>query len=201
MIGLENTSTGRIKVGYKDRIQHLMLQSINKFLLTGLPGCGKTTVMMNLAGILKTRKIAGFYTQEIRIKGQRTGFSLQTLSGTKSILSSINFKRGPRVGRYRVDVDGFEQIVLSELSLKRKVDLYSIDEIGKMECFSGKFIDAVNQILDSDTSLVATIAQKGPGFIEQIKERRDIELIKVTTENRDSLPSKISSQLNFYKHY
>ena len=174
-----------------------MLQRINKFLLTGLPGCGKTTVIMNLADILKTRKIAGFYTQEIRIKGQRTGFSLQTLSGTKSILSSINLKRGPRVGKYRVDVDGFEQIVLSELSLKREADLYLIDEIGKMECFSGKFIDAVNQILNSNIPLVATVAQKGSGFIKQIKERKDVELIKVTAENRDSLPSEISSQFNF----
>lgn len=197
MNGLENTSTGRIKAGYKDRMQNLMKNSINKFWLTGLPGCGKTTVVMNLADIIKTRKIAGFYTQEIRVKGQRTGFSLQTFSGKKSILSSINFKRGPRVGRYRVDVDGFEQIVLSELSLKREADLYLIDEIGKMECFSVKFIGAVNQILDSDIPLVATVAQKGPDFIKLIKERKDVELIKVTTENRDSLPSEISSLLNF----
>jgi len=121
-----------------------MQKKINKFLLTGLPGCGKTTVIMRLADMLKARKIAGFYTQEIRDAGQRTGFLLQTFGGGKSVLSSINFKNGPKVGRYRVDVEGFEQAVLPELAINNKdVDLYLIDEIGKMECFSSKFIEMI----------------------------------------------------------
>jgi nucleoside-triphosphatase len=173
-----------------------MEEKVNKFLLTGLPGCGKTTVIMRLADMLKTKKVAGFYTQEIRDAGQRTGFSLQTFSGKKSVLSSINFKNGPRVGRYRVDIKGFEQTVLPELAINKDLDLYLIDEIGKMECFSGKFIEAIKQILDGSVPLVATVALKGSGFIAQVKERKDVELITVTAENRGLLPTKISGCLN-----
>ena len=173
-----------------------MQKKINKFLLTGLPGCGKTTVIMRLADMLKTGKIAGFYTQEIRNTGQRTGFSLQTFGGQKSVLSSINLKNGPKVGRYRVDVKGFEQTVLPELVKNKAVDLYLIDEIGKMECFSSRFIEMIKQILNSSLPLVATVALKGSGFIADVKEREDVKLITVTAENRNMLPSKISSQLN-----
>jgi len=173
-----------------------MQKRINKFLLTGLPGCGKTTVIMHLADMLKTKKISGFYTQEIRDAGQRTGFSLHTFGGEKSVLSSINFKNDPRVGRYRVDIEGFEQAVLPELTINNKeADLYLIDEIGKMECFSSKFIKIIKQILDSSIPLVATVALKGFGFIAQVKERKDIELIAVTVENRNLLPARILRQL------
>jgi nucleoside-triphosphatase len=152
---------------------------------------------MRLADMLKTKNVAGFYTQEIRDTGQRTGFSLQTFGGQRTVLSSVNFKSGPRVGRYRTDVERFEQAVLPELAINNKdADLYLIDEIGKMECFSGKFIEMIKQILNSNMPLVATVALKGSGFIAQIKEREDIELITVIVENRDLLPSTISSRLN-----
>jgi nucleoside-triphosphatase len=40
-------------------------------LITGLPGTGKTTVVMRLADRLKRMKAAGFYTEEIRTGGAR----------------------------------------------------------------------------------------------------------------------------------
>ena len=154
-------------------------------------------MIMRLSDMLKTKKISGFYTKEIREAGQRTGFSLQTFGGKKSLLSSINSKNGPKVGRYRVDVKGFEQTVLSEFTINNKdSDLYLIDEIGKMECFSGRFIEVIKQILDGSLPLVATVALKGSGFIAEVKEHKDIELITVAAENRDLLPSKILRKLS-----
>jgi nucleoside-triphosphatase THEP1 len=34
-----------------------------KILLTGLPGCGKTTAVMRIVENLDSEKLAGFYTQ------------------------------------------------------------------------------------------------------------------------------------------
>jgi nucleoside-triphosphatase len=41
-------------------------RSITNFLLSGPPGCGKTTVLRRLAERLGDLRLAGFYTQEIR---------------------------------------------------------------------------------------------------------------------------------------
>ena len=44
-----------------------------------------------------------------------------------------------------------------------------IDEIGKMECYSEKFKKLLKEILDSEKRVIATIALKGSGTIEEIK--------------------------------
>ena len=59
--------------------------------------------------------------------------------------------------------------------------------LGKMECFSELFMALMRQILDGDVPLLGTIALKGGGFIEQVKQRDDVELITVAPNNRDEL--------------
>ena len=44
-------------------------------LLTGPPRVGKTTLIMRVIEKIKNRGIGGFYTEEIREKGVRTGFN------------------------------------------------------------------------------------------------------------------------------
>jgi len=56
-----------------------------KILLTGLPGCGKTTAVMQIIANLDPKKVAGFYTQEIRRNNTRKGFSWNRLDGAASL--------------------------------------------------------------------------------------------------------------------
>jgi nucleoside-triphosphatase THEP1 len=46
-------------------------------------------------------------------------------------------------------------------------------------------------VLDSPVPVLATIAAKGGKFIAEIKARPDVELLTVTSENRDGLPEGI----------
>jgi nucleoside-triphosphatase THEP1 len=41
--------------------------------------------------------------------------------------------------------------------------------------------------LDSEKEVIATIALKGSGLIEEIKKRHDIKLFELTKSNRDAL--------------
>jgi nucleoside-triphosphatase len=50
-------------------------------LLTGSPGCGKTTLLKRLAKELEHFQPVGFYSQEIREEGVRKGFGLTSLDG------------------------------------------------------------------------------------------------------------------------
>jgi nucleoside-triphosphatase len=75
------------------------------------------------------------------------------------------------------------------------VDLFVVDEIGKMECFSDKFVDAICRLLDSDRSLLATVAQKGPGLIREVKSRAGIQLLHLSTANRNEVTQQVIDML------
>src|SRR6266480_93311 len=51
-----------------------------KVLLTGRPGCGKTTLIKRVVNEL-AQPAGGFYTEEIRERGERVGFKIITLDG------------------------------------------------------------------------------------------------------------------------
>jgi len=135
-------------------------------------------------------------TQEIRKHGQRVGFEAIGLSGRSATLAHIDFHGPHRVGRYGVDLDGFEAIVEHELGQPaREVDLFVIDEIGKMECLSRIFVEAVTRALDGPVPVLATIAAKGGGVIANAKARPDVEIATVTTANRDRLPDELAQRI------
>jgi len=182
-----------------------------KILLTGVPGCGKTTAVMKIIENLSREKVAGFYTQEIRENNKRKGFSWASLDGATGILSHIDIK-GPaypeacpsgrplRVGKYGVNVEGFEEAVVPILDVDYSdAELFVIDEIGKMECFSKKFVAAVRRLFASDKSVLATVAQKGSGLIFEVKNHPDVKLFNLTVKSRDKTIAEISQILSFLK--
>ncbi len=165
-------------------------ESVN-VLLTGRPGIGKTTLIKRLVEATTLSK-GGFYTEEVREKGQRVGFSLTTLDGKKSLLAHINIKSPYRVGRYSVDIDTFETIGVESIRKALSTnELIIIDEIGRMELFSSKFRDIVLQALKTGR-VVATIKKGRGGFIDEIKSRKDARVLEVNLENRETLSSKLA---------
>ena len=165
-------------------------------LITGTPGVGKTTLIKRLAESLESLHPAGFYTQEIREAGVRKGFELATFDGRKGVLSHVDIDSPLRVGKYRVDVAGFEGFLDAIDFLNPATGVIIVDEIGKMECLSEKFQNLLKQVLDSDKLVIATIALKGGGIIADTKRRRDVTLFEITRRNRDSLLSEILALLD-----
>lgn len=168
-------------------------------LITGLPGTGKTTLIIKLSEQLKQLSLSGFYTSEIREQGVRKGFEIQSLDGRKGLLSHVDIRSPYRVGKYRVDIVGFEKFLDSLDLMSGKSRLIIIDEIGKMECLSLKFKQILMSLLDSEKAVIATIALKGGGIISQIKRRDDVILYKISEANRLSLLSDILN--NFSKRF
>ena len=171
-----------------------------KILLTGLPGCGKTTAIMKVIESFDCEKVAGFYTQEIRQDNTRKGFCWRRLDGAAGILAHVEIKSRFKVGKYSVDVAGFEESVVPILDVERAdIELFVIDEIGKMECYSEKFIAAVRRLLSSDKSVLATVARKGAGLISEVKNHPDTKLFHLTREGRDETIAEILQILSFLK--
>jgi nucleoside-triphosphatase len=60
-----------------------------------------------------------------------------------------------------------------------------------MECLSARFTKIINDVLNSDKPLIATIAQKGGGLIADLKKRSDVQLFHLTHENQEETVGRI----------
>lgn len=157
--------------------------------LTGAPSSGKTTAIKKV--IMSLRYPAtGFYTEEERVAGLRVGFLMKTLDGKSGYLAHKDIRSDFHVRRYGVSIDNIETIAVPSIKPRNK-HLIILDEIGKMECFSGLFREAGLIALDSPNIVIGTIPFGGDEFIRRIKNREDMEIHEVTPENRDSLPAMI----------
>ena len=158
-------------------------------LITGRPGIGKTTAAEAIRDELEDRgwTLAGFVTREIREDGRRVGFEMITLDGDTSTLAHVDLPP-PNISKYGVDLEALEDVVRETLDPEADADAYIVDEIGKMECMSDKFIDALDRLLDGDRPVVATVGTADWGFMGDVKERDDVEVREITTANRDEIP-------------
>jgi nucleoside-triphosphatase len=167
---------------------------ITNMLLTGAPGCGKTTVLERAAEHLGDLRLAGFLTVELREHGQRVGFEAVGLGGRRAILAHVRFPSLVSVGRYGVEPDRLVPLIEEELVRPPgSVDAFLIDEIGKMECHCPQFISSMRTLLGTPVPLVATIALRGGGFIAEVKNRPDVQIVEVTQANRQKLPGQIAA--------
>ncbi len=166
-----------------------------RILLTGPPGCGKTTVVQRVAARL-AGQAAGFYTREVREQGVRVGFEIVTLDGQTVLLSHVDFPGPHRVGKYGVDLENLHRVGLPALEARPGIDLVVVDEVGKMECLSPRFVAAMERLWAQPVALLITVAEKGGGYMAALKEKPDKVLIAMTPKNRDGLPERILQLLN-----
>lgn len=129
--------------------------------ITGAPGSGKSTLCKRLIEALPTVKIGGILTQDIREGRDRVGFAiLDIATGQRGLLAHRALKAGPRVGRYRVNLDDIERIAVPALEhAMREAQLIVIDEIAPMELCSPRFVEAVMRVLDSPKDLLVTFKE------------------------------------------
>lgn len=161
-------------------------------LLTGPPRVGKTTLVLRVLDSLPQGTACGFVTREVRREGRRVGFEVETLSGESGTLAHVDIRSRHRVGRYGVDLAAFERLALPLIDPTRaNSPLIVIDEIGKMECFSARFRQLVVAAIESDRSVLATIALRGNRFMEGLKSHPEVSLLRVTHNNRDELAGQV----------
>jgi len=160
-------------------------------LITGPPRSGKTTLVMKLLESIPPARTAGLYPEEIKEHGARKGFSLTNLSGHRSVLSHVDIKGPRRVGKYKVDIEGFNRFL--EGIHFDGAEVVVVDEIGKMEAMSTRFRELITKLMASGKTVVATIALRGDAFIEGVKKTPGVKLFTLTPENRGALLDEIKT--------
>jgi nucleoside-triphosphatase len=162
-------------------------------LITGSPGVGKTTLLLRVIEALRAKgyRVGGMVSREVRSCGTRVGFEILDLTDKSKHgwLAHVNQKKGPHVGKYRVNLEDLDSVgVEAILKAVKECDVIAIDEIGPMELFSENFRRAVLEAFESGKLVLAVVHWKARDkLIDAAKTREDAEIFTVTFENRARL--------------
>jgi nucleoside-triphosphatase len=94
---------------------------------------------------------------------------------------------------YGVDIDVLDSIGVGAISeANEKAEVIVIDEVGKLEVESERFVIVVKEVLDSDKPLILTLHKKSRNpLLQDIRRRDDVRILEVTPINKNILPYKI----------
>src|SRR5207244_8084469 len=100
------------------------------------------------------------------------------------------------------DLSALESIGIKAIrDAVRARQLLVIDEIGPMEIRSAMFRDAVNEALESEVPLLATIYARSLPFTDAIKSRADVTLIELRPNNRERLVSELADRIQAFPEH
>ncbi len=155
--------------------------------VTGRPGIGKTTLIERVLAALDI-DAGGFYTRELLDDGRRVGFSIVGLHGEQGVLAHVDHESSFRVGKYGVNCEDLERVGVRAIDEAVKHSgLIVMDEIGRMELCSQAFQGAVGRALSSPTPVLGTIQDRSNAFLDSVRARPDVKILRVSTGNRECL--------------
>ncbi|MFQ5940187.1 MAG: NTPase [Nitrososphaerales archaeon] len=167
------------------------------FILTGYPGTGKTTAVIRLAEMLKQRgvSVGGIVSRDIRKDYVRIGFEFVDISSNETALLASVEGTGPKVGKYKVDLEGCRFAVNVLRRAIADAEVIACDELGPLEFKSKEFIDLVKHMLALDKHIIVVVHKKlNHPVIEQIREKASF-MINLDIQNRNKVPYLLLERL------
>jgi len=165
-------------------------------MLTGPRGAGKTTVAQGALYILGVDEPAGYFTEPIGDPVDPKGHIMHAVRQKVRTIAHVNSNKGPRVGRFRVNVEAFERYGVAALRDAREdPQIIIMDEIGRFEAHAPKFVAEIHRCLDCPNPVLGVLSAHGGPVVEAVAARDDVRFVAVEETSRDLLPGAIAHAL------
>ncbi|WP_236914835.1 nucleoside-triphosphatase [Clostridium sp. Cult2] len=170
---------------------------MNNLFLTGKIGVGKSTILKNALKELNL-SIGGYVTERI-FEGYYRKYIVKSLYDNMEeyIIVRVDSRDNSKEGF----MEAFENGVISILdkSLKHR-DLIVLDELGCVENDIDIFTSKVFELLNSKKIVFGILKDDYCSFLNDIRSRDDVIIIRITEENRDYILDHIINILESFIH-
>lgn len=160
--------------------------------LTGDIQVGKSTIVKKALEKINT-SIGGFITKRV-VNGTVTSHIARSLyeNSEEYIIAKIDSSDWSK----NIYEETFDQKLLSVLN-NSLIDreLIVLDELGIMERNIKNFTSKINEILDSNTSVFGVLKDADCEFLNNIRDREDVSIIRITEDNRDKILEEVMNKL------
>ncbi|MHA1989593.1 MAG: nucleoside-triphosphatase [Candidatus Hodarchaeales archaeon] len=168
--------------------------------IRGKPRSGKTTLIKEIVNTFP-ENFHGFYTNEVRKEKERVGFDVVNLKDSYTVKLARIGNQNPRIGKYTVFVDQFDHFISKcfEIDKSPSKKIWIIDEIGKMELLSKKFVLWIKSICFSNI-VIATLPYQHIHLIDEILNSKEYIIFDLNVQNRKEIKKKIMEHLRLNLH-
>lgn len=150
-------------------------------LLTGRVQVGKSTALR------KFLKNSGLKADGVRTYWRdRDTLLIEPFEGGESMVAAV------KDGEYRKAVPEAFEYGADIIEKSGKKDVVVLDELGRLERCSERFMNAVFEKLQGEKRVLGVIKKESNHFLDKIRELPNVVIIEVTEENRDEIPQKIA---------
>lgn len=164
---------------------------MKNLIVSGKPGCGKTTLIEEAVLPFKDR-LGGFVTREAREGGARIGFELVAFDGRRGVFASKRIASAQRINKYGVDLAVLDDVGVGAMRAARQAGrLVVVDEIGAMEMLSERFREEVFACLNAAVPVLATCRAGTADFAAQAAGLADTELLELTREGFNAARARV----------
>ncbi|WP_024615518.1 nucleoside-triphosphatase [Clostridium sp. Ade.TY] len=169
--------------------------------LTGISGCGKTTLINKILDDLNI-KYSGYRTKPYYIKDLNKGFYMEGYIKSTNNFSPISIKfenKKPIPILETFEVLGCEILRESINDLNSKLIL--MDEIGVLEDKALNFKNEIIRSIESQKIVLGVIKKKDNEFLNYLKERKDIVVFDIENTTNKQLEEIYFYIINEIKDY